>query len=281
MANIANQVIFITGASSGIGEALARELARRGAIVALAARRTERLETVAKEIEAAGGQAMALACDVTRDGDCEAAVAKIKERFGRLDAAVANAGFGVIGDVERLTLDDFRRQFDTNVFGVLRTFYATIGELKASRGQFVLVGSTSSYFVAPGMSAYTMSKFAVRALAESLHGELAASGVNVLLVNPGFITTEIRAVNNRGEVTDSKDPVPKWIQMPAADCARKIAGAMEARRRERHITAHSHAGIFLARHTPWLIRLATARRKSKTSKSGAAGGGTEKKSAAD
>ena len=189
------------------------------------------------------------------------AVAQVKARYGRLDAAVANAGFGVNGFVDRLVLDDFRRQFETNVFGVLRTYYATSAELKASRGQFVIIGSTNSYITFPGTAAYAMSKYAVRALAESLHGELRSQGVGVLLVNPGFIESEIRSVNNHGELTQAEDKVPKWLRMPAPVAARKIANAIQARRRERHITAHSHAGIFLARHTPWLVRLVTARGK--------------------
>src|SRR5512135_741539 len=96
-AGLANQVVFITGASSGIGEALAREVGRQGAKVAVAARRTDRLEQLVKDIAAAGGEAMALACDVTRDGDLERAAAAIRARFGRLDVAIANAGFGVSG----------------------------------------------------------------------------------------------------------------------------------------------------------------------------------------
>src|SRR5436190_6010793 len=107
MASLTDKVVLLTGASSGIGEALARELGKRGAKLALCARRADRLETLAGEIAAAGGEAIAIACDVTRDGDCEAAVARTKERFGRLDVAVANAGFGVAGPVESLRLEDF------------------------------------------------------------------------------------------------------------------------------------------------------------------------------
>src|SRR4051812_22201262 len=109
----AEQVVFVTGASSGIGEALAREAAGQGAAVVLAARRIERLENVAAGIEATGGRALAVRCDVTRQADLEAAVARALERFGRIDVAVANAGISVNGPVEDLAVEDFRRQLDT------------------------------------------------------------------------------------------------------------------------------------------------------------------------
>ncbi len=274
MASLAGKVVLITGASSGIGEALARELGRRGAKLALCARRADRLEALAADIAAAGGDAIAVACDVTRDGDCEAAVARTKERFGRVDVAIANAGFGVVGPIEKLALEDFRRQFETNVFGVLRTTYAVLDELKSNKGSLVLVGSVSAYLSMPGTGAYAMSKFAVRALAETLDGELYAHGVNVLLVNPGFVESEIRTIDNRGEHRASaKDPVPKWIQMPKDVAAKKIADAIASRKRERNITAHGQAAIFAAQSLPGLVRLATRRANTKKwMKDGAAKG---------
>src|SRR5688500_253351 len=111
----AGKVALITGASAGIGEALARELARDGADLGLAALRQHRVRGLAREIEATGRTAIVVGCDVTRDGDLERAVAAAVARYGRLDVAIANAGFGVAGRVEELTLDDFRRQLETNV----------------------------------------------------------------------------------------------------------------------------------------------------------------------
>jgi len=249
-----NRVAFITGASSGIGEALASELATQGAMVAIAARRIDRLKQTAAAIEQAGGQALALACDVTRDGDPESAVRATIERFGRLDIVVANAGFGVSGPVERINLNDFRRQFETNVFGVLRTVYAALGELKRTRGVLVLVGSVNSYLAFPRLSAYSMSKFAVRALAEAIELELRGSGVAVTLVCPGFIESELRSVNNKGELTRAPDPIPQWIVMPRASAARRIARAIARRQREIVLTNHGKAAVFLTRHAPWFVR---------------------------
>jgi short-subunit dehydrogenase len=252
-----NQVVLITGASSGIGEALAVELASRGSRVALMARRTERLEGVAQKIRAAGGHALVLAADVTRDGDLEAAVDKTVATYGRLDAAVANAGFGVNGPLVRLSLDDYRRQMETNFFGLLRTIYASVEELKKTRGLLVLIGSVSGYVGLPGSSAYAASKFAVRGLAESITDELYPFGIAVTQINPGFIETDIRSLDNHGRASGVDDPVPPWLQMPRAQAARRIARAMRARRRELVLTRHGKAGVLVARHAPWLLHLAT------------------------
>ena len=248
------RVVFITGASSGIGAALAREYARRGADVALAARRTDRLATLATELTARGRRALALAADVTRDGDLEDAAARTRETLGRIDVVIANAGFGVVGPVERLTLDDFRRQFETNVFGVLRTIYATLDDLERSRGRLAIIGSVSGHLATPGGAPYAMSKFAVRALAEALRHELRPAGVAVTLISPGFVESEIRLVDNQGTLrTESRDAAPPWLQMDTDKAARKIVRAIERRTREAVITGHGKAAVFMQRHLPGVM----------------------------
>jgi short-subunit dehydrogenase len=265
MRSFAGKVVFITGASSGIGAGLAREFAGRGAAVALLARRAERLRTLAAEIRAAGGHALAIPGDVTKEGDLERAVALTVSGLGPIDVAVANAGFGVVGALEALRLDDYRRQFETNVFGVLRTTYATLDELQRSRGTLVILGSVSGYLAAPTASPYAMSKFAVRALAEALRGELAPQGIAVVLITPGFVNSEIRLVDNRGRLrADAPDPVPHWLRMPTERAARQIVRAVARRRRERIITFHGRLGVLLARHTPRL--LAFLARRSRVSR---------------
>ena len=259
-ARFAGQVVFITGASSGIGEALAREFARAGADLALAARRVDRLERLAADIEGLGRRALVLPCDVTVDGDLERAAARTRETLGHIDVVVANAGFGVMGPVETLTLDDYRYQFETNVFGVLRTVYATLADVKRARGRLVLLGSVSGHVGLPGSSAYSMSKFAVRGFAESLAHELAPHGVAVTLVSPGFIESEIRHVDNQGRWhADAPGGPPKLLIMPAATAARHIVRAVARRRRESVITRHGKLTVFLQRHVPWLVRAVVGR----------------------
>jgi len=254
MPRFAGQVVFITGASSGIGAALAREFARQGADVALSARRLDRLDALAAELTGSGGRAIAIPCDVTVDGDVERAVARTREAFGRVDVVVANAGYSVRGSLERLRLEDYRRQFETNVFGVLRTIYGALADLRKSRGVLLLVGSVSGHVAAPGASAYAMSKFAVRALAESIGPELATLGVSVVLVSPGFVESEIGQVDNAGVLRpDQSREAPSWLIMPTATAARQIVRAVARRRREAVITGHGKVAVFLARHTPWLL----------------------------
>jgi short-subunit dehydrogenase len=254
MKRLTGKVAFITGASSGIGAALARELGDQGASVALLARRAERLRALAAEIRAAGGHALAIPCDVTREGDLERAVSLTVAGLGPIDIVVANAGFGVVGALDTLRSDDYRRQFETNVFGVLHTIYATLDQLRRSRGTLVILGSVSGYIAAPSASPYAMSKFAVRALAEALHAELAPKGISVVLISPGFVDSEIRRVDNWGRLhPNARDPVPRRLRMPSHHAARKIVRALARRRRERVITAHGKLAVFLARHTPRLM----------------------------
>ncbi len=225
----------------------------------LTARRADRLHALAQELTAGGGRALALACDVTVDGDLERAVAAAREAFGRLDVVVANAGFGVVGPVQALTLDDYRRQLETNVFGVVRTAHATIAELKKTRGRFVIIGSVSGHVGVPGSSAYSMSKFAVRGFAASLGHELAPHGVAVTLISPGFVDSEIRRVDNRGVLSEtSADPVPRWLRVTTPVAARDIVRAIARRRREVVITGHGRITVFMQRHVPalvdWIVR---------------------------
>ena len=201
-----------------------------------------------------GRRALVLACDVTRDGELERAVAQVRDALGRIDVVVANAGFGVVGRVDRLTIEDFRRQFETNVFGVLRTIYATLDDLKRTRGRLAILGSVSGHLATPGGSPYAMSKFAVRALADALRNELRPAGVAVTLLSPGFVESEIRLVDNQGRLkTTDRDVVPKWLRMRSDIAARKIVTAIERKRREAVITGHGKALVFVARHLPGLM----------------------------
>ena len=251
----AGNAVFITGASSGIGAALAREFAGEGADVALAARRVDRLEALASEIGKTGRRAVVIACDVTRDGDLERAAGQARAALDKLDVVVANAGFGVSGKLETLSLDDYRRQLETNVLGVLRTIYATLDDLKKTRGRLVLIGSVSGHVAVPGSSAYSMSKFAVRGLADSLGHELASYGVAVTLISPGFVESEIGQVDNRGvwRPQAPRRPLPASVVMATPTAARRIVRAVARRRREVVITGFGKAAVVLQRHAPWLL----------------------------
>jgi len=257
----AGHAVLITGASSGIGAALAREFAAEGADVTLLARRRDRLEAVAADIQKAGRRAAVIACDVSRDGDLERAAGEARAAFGKIDVVVANAGFGVVGPLEALSIEDYRRQLETNLFGVLRTVYATLADLRQTRGRLVLVGSVSGHLGVPGSTAYTMSKFALRGLAQSLGHELAPYGVAVTLISPGFVESELAQVDNRGIYRPEarRRPIPRLIVMPAERAARKIVTAVARRRRETVITGFGKVAVFLQRHVPWLVAAGISR----------------------
>ena len=252
----AGKVAFITGASSGIGAAVACELAREGARVALAARRADRLEQVKRDIEAAGGTALPVVCDVRDRASLDAAVAAAVAAFGGIDVALANAGFYVDGMVQRLTPEDYRRQFETNVHGVINTVYAVLPYLEAGRGRMGIVGSVMGRMAMPAASAYCASKFAVTGFAECLYYDLNTSGVSLTLITPGLVESEIRSVNNLGEHTGKPDPANPRMVMSATAAARRIAAALHARKPELVLTWSGKLGVFMNRHFPRSIRCA-------------------------
>lgn len=255
MGVLQGKAVLITGASAGIGAAVARELAAHGANLVLTARRLDRLEKLAEEL-APRTNVVVLATDVTRDGDVELAVAAAERAFGKLDIAIANAGFAVTGRLDRLTLDDHRRQLETNVFGVLRTIYASLPALRRAHGQVVIMGSIAGHVPTPTTGPYNMSKFALRALAEVLHDEVREDGVAVTLLSPGFVVSEISRVDNQGRLHDRDGSrVPEWLRMPADEAARQIVDAVAQRKREAIITAHGKIAVFFYRHFPWLVQL--------------------------
>ena len=256
----ADKVAWITGASSGIGRELARELARAGADVALSARRADRIEALAEELRASGVRAIALPCDVTQESSVEQAVTKAVAELGRLDIAIANAGFGVSGSIESLSIEDWRRQLDTNVIGLVATARYALPHLRATRGRLALVGSVSSMVPTAGNGAYSASKYAVRAIGQTLSLELAGSGVSCTTLHPGFVASEIAQVDNAGRFSaERKDKRPAALMWPADRAAKVMVDAIEGRRREYTFTVHGKLGAFLGRHLPGLIQLAGAR----------------------
>jgi len=188
---------LITGASSGIGLALAEELARRGYALALLARRTELLDALASELEAKGARAVAIACDVTDATSVKEAVRLAEERLGGpMDLAVANAGVSIPSHASAFQLADAEQVFRVNVFGMLYLFDAVIpGMVERGRGRFVGVASMAGLRALPVAGPYSASKAAMQSFLEASRAELVPHGVGVTIVNPGFVTTPMTAKN--------------------------------------------------------------------------------------
>jgi NADP-dependent 3-hydroxy acid dehydrogenase YdfG len=190
MSNINGKVIAITGASSGIGEAAARLLAERGAKVVLGARRTERLEKLAAEINAKGGAARFRALDVTSRKDTEAFIAFAKAELGRVDVLVNNAGVMPLSPLAALKVDEWDRMIDVNIRGVLYGIAAVLPDMKARKsGQIINVASIAAHSVVPTGAVYCATKYAVWALSEGLRQE--NPDVRVTIISPGVVETEL------------------------------------------------------------------------------------------
>jgi NADP-dependent 3-hydroxy acid dehydrogenase YdfG len=192
MSSLDSKVVAITGASSGIGEATALELARRGAAVVLGARRTERLDALVARIRADGGRAEMTAVDVTRRADPERLVALAVAKFGRLDVLVGNAGVARIAPVANLDLDEWDAMIDVNLRGVLHGIAAALPVFREQgHGHFVTTVSTSGLKIVPGQSVYAGTKNAVRTLLEALRQESTDGVLRTTSISPGFVRTEL------------------------------------------------------------------------------------------
>ena len=188
---LADKVVAITGASSGIGAATARRLARRGAAVVLGARRTDRLETLAADIRAEGGRASTATVDVTKPEDLDRLVATAVSTYGRLDVLVANAGIGPISPMTARRTADWNAMIDVNLRGVLHGIDAALPVFEEQgRGHFVTIVSTAGIKIVPTMAVYAATKNAVRTLLEGLRQESTDGTLKTTAISPGYVRTE-------------------------------------------------------------------------------------------
>ncbi len=190
MQRIEDKVVLITGASSGIGEATARQLAAAGATVMLGARRTDRLDRLAGEIGAAGGKAKAMALDVTSRQQVEAFAQTALEAFGRIDVMVNNAGVMPLSPMASLKVDEWDRMVDVNIKGVLYGVAAVLPVMnRQGFGQIINVASIGGLRVTPTAAVYCATKFAVRAISDGLRQE--NDKIRVTVVCPGVVESEL------------------------------------------------------------------------------------------
>jgi NADP-dependent 3-hydroxy acid dehydrogenase YdfG len=190
--SLATRVALVTGASSGIGEATAVALAAAGAFVVAVARRRERLEQSIARIETEGGQAIAVAGDVTDEKVASGVVAAALERFGRLDILVNSAGIMQAANVEHADTGEWRRMLEVNLLATLYTCHAALGPMRAQRsGNIINIGSLACRTTSPVYNSYSTSKFALNAMTDGLRQEAGPHGVRVCLIAPGPTRTEV------------------------------------------------------------------------------------------
>ncbi|WP_329129200.1 SDR family oxidoreductase [Streptomyces caniferus] len=227
MSGIDGKVVAITGAGSGIGEATALLLARRGARLVLGARRSERLADLVARIEESGGTAVQARTDVTRRDDLHTLVALAGERFGRLDVLVANAGVGTISPLDDLRVDEWDQMVDVNLKGVLHGIGAALPVFRAQgTGHFITTASTAAFRIVPSMAVYAATKFAVRALCEGLRQE-AGDSLRVTTVSPGAVRTDFADASTNPQVRAQISEMRDRIAIPPEAIARAIAFAIE------------------------------------------------------
>ncbi|GAA1462800.1 SDR family oxidoreductase [Williamsia maris] len=232
MADIGDKVVAITGASSGIGEATARLLAARGAAVVLGARRTERLDDIARDIVDAGGRAEVCATDVTRREDLERLVGAAVQRFGRLDVLVNNAGVARLGMVDDLDVDGWSAMIDVNVGGVLNGIAAAVPVFRSQgHGHLVTTLSTSGLKITPTQAVYAGTKNAVRTLLEGLRQESTDGVLRTTSISPGMVRTEFSDLIAESwtdrEAADALTAAVADLGMEPEAVARAIAFAIE------------------------------------------------------
>jgi short-subunit dehydrogenase len=236
-----DKVVLVTGASSGIGRALAVELGRRGARVGLTARRAEELSRVADEIVRAGGQALALPADVRNPSEMSGVVERVLKSWGRVDVLIANAGMSSTTSGENLDAGDAGQVITVNVIGVVNSVAAVLPSmLRQKGGQLVAISSLAAYRGLPKSGAYSASKAAVSTFFESLRVDLRGSGVDVTVIHPGFIRTPMTAGRKR--------KLPFLLEVEDAAC--RIIRAVERRARTYAFPWQLASVVRVIRHLP-------------------------------
>jgi NADP-dependent 3-hydroxy acid dehydrogenase YdfG len=228
MSGITGKVVAITGASSGIGEATARLLADGGAKVVLGARRTERLDDIAREIRDGGGTAITCRTDVARRADVEGLVGMATDEFDHLDVLVSNAGISKIGPISDLDVDGWSAMIDVNLRGVLHGIAAALPVFRRQgRGHFVTTVSTAGLQIVSTMAVYAATKNAVRTLMEGLRQESTDGVVRTTSISPGFVDTQLDSSIDDLAIREEIRRSMNDFGLPPAAVARAIVFAIE------------------------------------------------------
>ncbi len=230
-----NKVVVITGASSGIGKALAEEYASKGFNLVLAARRLERLKELEEKLS--NVEVLSIKTDVTIESDCKNLIDSAIEKFGKIDVLINNAGISMRAATVNVDMNVLRKVMDVNFWGTVYCTKFALPYLLASKGSLVGVMSVGGYVGLPARSGYSASKFAMRGFLDSVRVEHRRSGLHVLVAAPGFTTSEIRksALTANGK-QQGETPRDENKMMSAEECAHRIYNAVKRRRRKLILT---------------------------------------------
>lgn len=258
--NFNERTFVITGASSGIGKELAIKLAKLGANLVLAARNKDGLINVADECLKNGGKAIVVPTDVTVASECEILIKKAIEEYNAIDCLINNAGIGMWGKFEKVEdLSIFEKIMQINYLGSVYCTHYALPYLKKSQGLLVAISSLTGKFGVPTRTGYAASKHAMQGFFDSLRVELRSTGVDVLVVSPGFVNTDIRQrlLGTDGKIISAKNQPPK--AMSTEVCADLILEAIAKRKRELVMTFKGRLGIWFKPLLPNLIDSIAAR----------------------
>lgn len=261
------KVVVITGASSGIGRALAFEYAARGASLSLAARRINRLLEVKNALP--DTDILAIQTDISDEVDCKKLIDLTIQRFGKIDILVNNAGLSMRALFEDIELSGFKRVMDVNFYGTVYCTKYALPYLIEAKGSLVGIISVAGHVALPARSAYTASKFAIRGFLDTIRLENLYSGLHVLVAAPGFTASEVRksAITANG-VPQGETPREEDKMMSAESCAILIANSIQRRQRSIVLTfAEGKLPVFLGKFWPSVLDFLTYRHMEKESDS--------------
>jgi short-subunit dehydrogenase len=258
-----DKVVIITGASSGIGKALAFECARRGANLVLASRRTGQLEFIREQIlqqaesnrlRSSAVSLLNVTTDVTNEDDCHRLIDCAIEYFGRIDVLINNAGISMRAIFDEVNLEVIRKVMSTNFWGTVYCSKYALPYLLQTKGSLVGISSVAGYKGLPGRSGYSASKFAMQGFLEVVRIENRKKGLHVLIACPGFTTSHIRnlALSKDGTI-QGETPLDESRLMPAEDVAKRICKAIKQRKRNLILTTPGKMTVFLNKFFPYFM----------------------------
>ena len=225
--NIEGKVVVITGASSGLGEAAARLLSAQGATVVLGARRTDRIKSLADELNRKGGKALAMTTDVVHFDQVKRLVDAALKTYGKIDVMINNAGLMPSSPLERLKTGDWDRMIDVNIKGVLYGIAAALPYMKKQKsGHIINVSSVAGHKIRPGIAVYAATKHAVRVISEGLRQEVTPYNIRTTIISPGAVATELPNSITEPDIAETSHKFYKDIAIPADSFARAVAFAI-------------------------------------------------------